>query len=85
MVQMQNNYDNIVIYNLVTIGATNVANSDGQLISAKENLQVNSHPFWTHVALFLPKASLQSNTPQTIKQGSDDDPNKELAKISHHL
>jgi hypothetical protein len=86
MVQMLNNHGNILLYNLITIGAANVINSDGTLISAKDNLAVNSHPYWTHIASFSSKSV---PLPQPQPQAETDDEKKELddlvGKINAHL
>jgi len=54
MTQFRNNHGGIQIQNLITIGATNMINADGKLITAKDNLAVNAHPFWSDIVSYSP-------------------------------
>ncbi len=56
MVQMADNGAGIRLSNLVTIGATNIVDADGKLIAAKDHLSVDAHPYWTHLAVLMPKS-----------------------------
>ena len=56
MAQFQNNHGGIRVYNMITIGATNMAIADGTLIQAKDSLGVNIPPFWSHIVSYVPKS-----------------------------
>ena len=48
---LNSNFANVRIQNLITIGAEYMAVMDGKGIPAKDNLNVNAHPFWSQVTL----------------------------------
>jgi hypothetical protein len=48
---LKNNFANIRIQNLVTIGAKYMAVMDGQGIPALDNLNVNMHPDWSQISI----------------------------------
>jgi hypothetical protein len=84
MAQFQNNHGGVHIYNLITIGATNIVNADGTLIQAKDNLAVNVHPFWTHIVSYIPKSSPLSTAPQPDTE-KDDELESLTDRINVHL
>jgi hypothetical protein len=57
---LDSNGANIRIQNLITIGAEYMAVMDGVGITAADNLNVKSHPFWSQVTIM----DVQSNTTQ---------------------
>jgi hypothetical protein len=48
---LEKNFSNVRIQHLVTIGAKYMAVMDGKGILAKDNLNVNSHPFWSQISV----------------------------------
>lgn len=48
---LKDNFANVRITNLFTIGAKYMAVMDGQGIPAAENLNVNKHPFWSQISV----------------------------------
>ncbi|GFF73175.1 glucan 1,3-beta-glucosidase [Aspergillus lentulus] len=62
LVYMDTNKD-VIIHNLITIGATNMITSDGSTIPSKDNLAVKSHPYWSQLTVFYPI----QNTPDPCK------------------
>ncbi|PZD42548.1 Pectate-lyase-3 domain containing protein [Pyrenophora tritici-repentis] len=48
---LEKNYSNVRINHLVTIGAKYMAVMDGKGIPAKDNLNVNMHPFWSQISV----------------------------------
>jgi hypothetical protein len=48
---LEKNFSNVRINHLVTIGAKYMAVMDGVGIPAKDNLNVNAHPFWSQVSV----------------------------------
>jgi hypothetical protein len=54
LIYLEDNYSNVRIQNLITIGATNMLVSDGTVVSAETNLAANFHPFWSQVTVFDP-------------------------------
>lgn len=52
MAELENNKGDIVIHNLITIGAVNMLRSDRELITAKVNQAVDFHPFWSQLSRF---------------------------------
>lgn len=51
LVLLQNNHASIRTQHLVTIGAKYTAVMDGKGIPARDNLNVDSHPFWSLISL----------------------------------
>ncbi|KGO66430.1 Pectin lyase fold/virulence factor [Penicillium italicum] len=52
LVLLEENFENVRIQNLITIGAKYVAVQDGKGIKAANNLNVDSHPQWTQISVF---------------------------------
>ncbi|KAH6983653.1 pectate lyase superfamily protein-domain-containing protein [Ilyonectria sp. MPI-CAGE-AT-0026] len=52
LVLLEDNYSNVQIQNLVTIGAKDMAVRDGTAISALDNLHVKTHPHWSYISIF---------------------------------
>ena len=48
---LEKNFSNVRIQHLVTIGAKYMAVMDGKGILAKDNLNVDSHPFWSQISV----------------------------------
>jgi hypothetical protein len=48
---LEKKFPNVRIQHLVTIGAKYMAVMDGKGILAKDNLNVNSHPFWSQISV----------------------------------
>ena len=66
--QMQDNRGSVRIYNLVTIGAETMIYSDSVNVTAKNNLEVEFHPYWSQIAMFDPvtnTSSLCTGTPSS--------------------
>jgi hypothetical protein len=91
LTQFQNNNENVVLLNLITIGATNMVNTEHNLIKAKDNIALNAHPFWTHIGIFRPKVHKSDDDDD---DGDDDgnDPYRgikasedEIDRINSHL
>ena len=57
---LNSNGANVRVQNLITIGAEYMAVMDGVGITAANNLNVNSHPFWSQITII----DVQSNTTQ---------------------
>ena len=57
---LESNGANVRVQNLITIGAKYMAVMDGVGITAADNLNVDSHPFWSQVTIM----DVQSNTTQ---------------------
>ncbi|KAK4203357.1 pectate lyase superfamily protein-domain-containing protein [Triangularia verruculosa] len=55
LIDLQGNFGNVRIHNLVTIGAVNMMESDGMTIAALDNQAVEFHPRWSHIAVFDPR------------------------------
>ncbi|KAH9845616.1 glycoside hydrolase family 55 protein [Teratosphaeria destructans] len=51
LVQLNNNYGNVRLLNLVTIGAKNMVVMNGNTISAADNINVKSHPFFSQLTI----------------------------------
>jgi hypothetical protein len=51
LVLLKNNFANVRLQNLITIGAKYMAVMDGSGITAADNLNVEAHPFWSQVTL----------------------------------
>lgn len=60
----KDNYQDIKMYHMITIGAKYMAVIDGKGIAAKDNLNYNHHPFWSQISLLEVKGG----------DGSPDDP-----------
>jgi len=74
MVEFKENHGGVLVQNLVTIGATNVMSTDGTLIPAEDNLAVHQHPFWSHIASYVPKSiSLEDPSAEPVEAEPDDD------------
>ena len=84
MTQFKNNHGGIMINNLITIGATNMINVDGKLIGAKDNLAVNSHPFWSDIVAYSPGGTPRVTTPQPVTQ-NDEELADLVDKMNAHL
>ena len=69
MTQFLNNHGDINLYNFVSIGATYMVYTDQNLIGSEENIAVNSHPFWAHMAVYRPKVR-DLNVPPDSTDGS---------------
>jgi hypothetical protein len=54
LIDLQGNFGNVRIHNLITIGAVNMIESDGLLIKAKDNQAVDFHPRWSQISVFDP-------------------------------
>jgi hypothetical protein len=54
LIYMTDNYGSVTIQNLITIGAKNMIQSDGTVVSASDNLAVNFHPYWSQITVFDP-------------------------------
>lgn len=61
-----NTNENVIIHNLITIGAVNMITSDGSTIPSHDNLAVKGHPYWSQLTVFY---SIQ-NTPDPCKGSS---------------
>lgn len=57
---MENNHGGLRIHNLVTIGASTMIQSDGDVIKAQTNMAVSTHPFWSQIAAFDPATNSSS-------------------------
>jgi hypothetical protein len=51
LIQAKNNGENIIFFNLVTIGATSMISTPKGDISAIENASSGKHPWWSHISL----------------------------------
>jgi hypothetical protein len=51
LILLEKNQGNVRIQHLVTIGAKYMAVMDGKGILAKDNLNVNTHPFWSQISV----------------------------------
>lgn len=49
---MKDNYDNVRLQHLITIGAKYMLVSDGEGVLAVDNLNVQSHPKWSQITIF---------------------------------
>lgn len=49
---MKDNYDNVRLQHLITIGAKYMLVSDGEGVLAVDNLNVQSHPKWSQMTIF---------------------------------
>lgn len=52
LVLLEENYANVQIQHLITIGAEYMVLQDGVGVSALDNLHVETHPRWSYIALF---------------------------------
>ncbi|KAL8305540.1 hypothetical protein RB600_008430 [Gaeumannomyces tritici] len=52
MAEIAQNYGDIVIHNLVTIGAVNMMKTDSGFVTAKDNQAVDFHPYWSQLGRF---------------------------------
>lgn len=71
MADVSGNLGDIVIHNLVTIGAVNMLRSDKQLITAKDNQAVDFHPFWSQVSSFGAREFKPASTAEPIVEHGD--------------
>lgn len=86
MVEFKENHGGVLVQNLVTIGATNVMSTDGTLIPAEDNVAVHQHPFWSHIASYVPKSiSLEDPSAEPVEAEPDDDLDSLTAGINAHL
>jgi hypothetical protein len=51
LILLEKNFANVRIQHLVTIGAKYMAVMDGKGILAKDNLNVNTYPFWSQTSV----------------------------------
>lgn len=51
LLYLKNNFANVRITNLITIGSKYMAVMDGKGIQAKDNLNVNVHPMWSQISV----------------------------------
>lgn len=49
---MKDNYENVRLQHLITIGAKYMLVSDGEGVLAVDNLNVQSHPKWSQITIF---------------------------------
>ncbi|PGH08809.1 hypothetical protein AJ80_07768 [Polytolypa hystricis UAMH7299] len=68
LMDLQDNHGGIRIYNLITIGSVSMITSDGHDISARDNLAVDFHPYWSQITVFDPVSTPSSDL---FVQGSD--------------
>ncbi|EDN10761.1 predicted protein [Histoplasma mississippiense (nom. inval.)] len=67
LIQLEGNGGDVRIFNLITIGATNMITSDGNQLTSQDNLAVDYHPYWSQITIIDP---IQKTGPQRlIKQG----------------
>jgi hypothetical protein len=66
MLYMQDNYENVRIQHLITIGAKNMLVSDGHGVPALDNLAIEGHPRWSQISIF-------DVPPGRIRGGDDED------------
>ncbi|EER45681.1 LysM domain-containing protein [Histoplasma capsulatum H143] len=67
LIQLEGNGGGVRIFNLITIGATNMITSDGNQFTSQDNLAVDYHPYWSQITIIDP---IQKTGPQRlIKQG----------------
>jgi hypothetical protein len=60
---MADDYGSVAIQNLIAIGAKNMIQSDGTLVSASDNLAVSFHPYTFQITVF----DLVQDTPDPCK------------------
>lgn len=48
---LENNSSNVRVQHLVTIGTKYMAVTDGKGMLAKDNFNVNTHPFWSQISV----------------------------------
>ncbi|KAL2176487.1 pectin lyase fold/virulence factor [Thermothelomyces heterothallicus CBS 202.75] len=53
LVLVNDNFEHVRIHNLITIGATNMIESDGYKTKSADNLAVDFHPYWSQISLTL--------------------------------
>ena len=68
---MNNNFNNVRINHMITIGSENMIVNSGKGVKAKDNLAVNAHPSWSHIALYEP--SSLGTRPIIPDDGDDED------------
>lgn len=61
LVLLENNYANIRLQHLITIGARFMLVQDGDGVEAASNLNVRSHPAWSQVSVFDPTGNQESH------------------------
>lgn len=68
LIDLQHNYDNVIIHNLITIGAVNMIESDGLIIKASDNEAIDYNPRWSQISVFQPSqyTSPCTNEPTNI-------------------
>lgn len=74
---LADNFEHVRIHNLITIGATNMIESDGHKVRARDNLAVDFHPYWSHVSVFDPIQNEPDPCDDRLAEPVGDDPQQD--------
>jgi hypothetical protein len=72
-----NNFEHVRIHNLITIGATNMIESDGYQIKSADNLAVDFHPYWSQISVFDPIQNEPDRCRDRLTEPGSDDPQQD--------
>ena len=71
LIDLQDNFGNVTIHNLITIGAVNMIESDGLTIKASDNQAVDFHPRWSQISVFDPRQYINPCTQEPANTNPD--------------
>lgn len=84
MAEIVGNHGDIIIHNLVTIGAVNMIKTDSDLITAKGNQAVDSHPYWSQLSRFEAREFKKAHSP-IVRASVGDDMTDAIARLEADL